>query len=116
MLVGDGPEDEAHRYGFKWLKNELDEETPSHHVGAIEGETYELCGPKIQNNLEGFNCPILLRHSSTQLVLTWAPPRDFDGIANYLTQQNIEGIVWHHPDGRMAKIKGRDFGVSRRRG
>ena len=23
----------------------------------------------------------------------------------------IEGIVWHHPDGRMAKIKARDFGI-----
>jgi hypothetical protein len=26
---------------------------------------------------------------------------------------NIEGIVWHHPDGRMAKLKLRDFGVKR---
>lgn len=26
---------------------------------------------------------------------------------------NIEGIVFHHPDGRMAKIKLRDFGISR---
>ena len=25
---------------------------------------------------------------------------------------DIEGIVWHHPDGRMAKIKRRDFGLS----
>ena len=25
--------------------------------------------------------------------------------------RNIEGIVWHHPDGRMVKIKARDFGL-----
>jgi hypothetical protein len=27
----------------------------------------------------------------------------------YLASQNIEGIVYHHPDGRMAKIKATDF-------
>ena len=26
-----------------------------------------------------------------------------------LKGQGVEGIVWHHPDGRMAKLKGRDF-------
>jgi hypothetical protein len=26
---------------------------------------------------------------------------------------DIEGLVFHHPDGRMAKIKLRDFGMKR---
>jgi hypothetical protein len=26
-----------------------------------------------------------------------------------LYTSGIEGIVFHHPDGRMAKVKGRDF-------
>jgi len=26
----------------------------------------------------------------------------------------MEGIVWHHPDGRMVKIKGVDFGINRK--
>jgi hypothetical protein len=26
------------------------------------------------------------------------------------THKDIEGIVWHHPDGRMVKIKKKDFG------
>ena len=26
----------------------------------------------------------------------------------------MEGIVWHHPDGRMAKLKRRDFAPSER--
>lgn len=38
-------------------------------------------------------------------------PRDFDGIKAWLTDRQIEGLVWHHDDGRMAKIKRRDFGL-----
>jgi hypothetical protein len=37
------------------------------------------------------------------------------GIAQYLREHDIKGIVWHHPDGRMAKIKGKDFGINRKR-
>jgi hypothetical protein len=40
-------------------------------------------------------------------------PRDFDGLRDWLSLVNIEGLVWHHPDGRMAKIKLRDFGLKR---
>jgi hypothetical protein len=32
-----------------------------------------------------------------------------------LAGKDIEGIVWHHSDGRMAKIKLRDFGHKRPR-
>lgn len=28
-----------------------------------------------------------------------------------LVENVIEGLVWHHDDGRMAKIKRRDFGL-----
>lgn len=41
------------------------------------------------------------------------PPRDFDGLRAWLDGKDIEGIVFHHPDGRMAKIKLRDFGLRR---
>ena len=37
----------------------------------------------------------------------------FDGIRDYLRAHDMEGVVWHHPDGRMAKIKARDFGIKR---
>jgi hypothetical protein len=30
-------------------------------------------------------------------------------VAAYLHARPYEGIVWHHPDGRMAKLKKRDF-------
>jgi hypothetical protein len=32
----------------------------------------------------------------------------------YLAYKDIEGIVWHHSDGRMVKIKGKDFGLKRK--
>ena len=40
-------------------------------------------------------------------------PRDFAGLRQYLRLGAIEGIVWHHPDGRMVKIKAKDFGFRR---
>jgi hypothetical protein len=36
-------------------------------------------------------------------------PRDFDGLREYLASFNGEGIVFHHPDGRMVKIRRTDF-------
>lgn len=39
--------------------------------------------------------------------------RTFAGIRQWLTDKGIEGLVFHHPDGRMAKIKKRAFGLSR---
>jgi hypothetical protein len=35
----------------------------------------------------------------------------FTGMGGPLQGRPIEGIVWHGPDGRMAKIKRRDFGL-----
>jgi hypothetical protein len=42
-----------------------------------------------------------------------ADPRTFDEIREWLDDPEFpfEGIVWHHPDGRMAKVKARDFGI-----
>jgi hypothetical protein len=31
----------------------------------------------------------------------------------FLGSAGIEGIVWHHPDGKMVKIKTRDFGIKK---
>lgn len=69
--------------------------------------TYELCGPKVNGNPEGYGTHQLVRHAAAEQL--GEPPRDFDGLAAWLHTQAFEGIVWHHPDGRMAKIKKRDF-------
>lgn len=72
------------------------------HVG-----TYELCGPKVNGNPERIDHHTFILHGDWPAEA----PRDFGGIADFLRQYSMEGIVWHHPDGRMAKIKSRDFGI-----
>ena len=72
--------------------------------------TYELLGPKVQGNVEQFSAHTLLAHGRELLP---DAPRDFDSLRAYF-DGSIEGIVWHHPDGRMVKIKGRDFGIKRK--
>jgi hypothetical protein len=67
--------------------------------------TYELCGPKVNGNPERVGRHILAPHG---LMPVEDAPRDFDGLAAYLARFD-GGIVWHHPDGRMAKLKRRDF-------
>jgi len=43
----------------------------------------------------------------------WTGSTFSTGIRTFLEHAGWEGIVFHHPDGRMAKIKGRDFGLKR---
>jgi hypothetical protein len=71
--------------------------------------TYELCGPKVNGNPEGYPTHRLIRHADADKLDE--PPRDFDGLAVWLHAHPYEGIVWHHTDGRMAKIKKRDFPI-----
>lgn len=68
--------------------------------------TYELCGPKVQGNPEQFDQHVLVAHGREEITDL---PRDFNGLRTWLAESNFEGIVWHHPDGRMAKLKRRDF-------
>jgi hypothetical protein len=91
--VGDGPEDWMHRLASL--------------AGLADG-TYELCGPKIGKNPEAMESYALIAHGYLHVE---DAPRDFDGLATFLPHLLAEGIVWHHLDGRMAKIKRRDFGL-----
>lgn len=96
VLIGKGPED-------RWINEAIE-------VFAEEAQegTYEAIGPKIQGNPYGLGYHTLSKH-------TWGRiencPVDFDGLKEWLLQHGVEGVVWHHPDGRMAKIKRRDFGI-----
>lgn len=76
--------------------------------GFLDG-TFELMGPKVQGNKSGFDKHILMPHGAMQFA-EGVVPRSFDGLKIWLEANTVEGIVWHHPDGRMAKIKRRDFG------
>lgn len=94
--VGDGPEDQYHREAF---------------TGFFKDGTYELLGPKVQGNPEHYDVHVLGRHGVHELAED--TPRTFEGLKEYFQVVDIEGIVWHHPDGRMVKIKKRDFGFKR---
>ena len=91
LPVGDGPEDAYHREAFE----------------AEPDGTYELCGPKVQGNPEAFCEHRLIAHADAEQFADF--PKDFDSIKAALKDAEIEGVVWHHPDGRMVKIKRRDF-------
>jgi hypothetical protein len=74
--------------------------------------TYELCGPKVNGNPEGYANHVLVSHDAAPTAVELSYPITFaDARAAVLAlrEQGVEGIVWHHPDGRMAKLKGRDF-------
>lgn len=78
-----------------------------------EDGIYELVGPKVQRNADGYAQHTLIRvvPPDERLVITGPQSRTFVGIREYLKRTVMEGIVFHHPDGRMAKIKRRDFGL-----
>lgn len=76
------------------------------------GATYELLGPRVNGNPEHVGRHVLVRHGYVSAEAESAfrsLPLDFDGLAKWLHAHDYEGIVWHHPDGRMAKLKKRDF-------
>lgn len=77
----------------------------------FEDGTYELLGPKVQGNPEGHMMHVLVRHGADKLPSD--TPRSFDGLREWFKGKDLEGIVWHHPDGRMVKIKAKDFGIKR---
>ncbi|MFJ8345096.1 hypothetical protein ACIQ9J_01710 [Streptomyces sp. NPDC094153] len=86
-----------------------------HHAEATEIRsnwphgTYELCGPKVNGNPEELERHTLIRHATAEVVDAGLDLRTFDEIANFLARHKWEGLVYHGPDGRMAKIKARDF-------
>ena len=89
-----------------------DDPSDQYHREAFDGQpdgTYELVGPKIQGNPEGFETHMLVPHGKDVIDA----PRSFDALKEWLATQDIEGVVWHHPDGRMVKIKAKDFGIRR---
>ena len=95
--VGQEPESKWHRQGF----------ANSPHC---DNGTYELIGPKVQGNKYRLDKHVLRLHGD--VILNYVPVT-FEGIRGYLAAHpQFEGIVWHHPNGRMVKIKRRDYGLT----
>lgn len=88
----------------KWLK-----ETGAYDLDWDAG-TYELIGPKINGNPERKTGHILVPHGQAELK---GLPLTYEGLKAEMTTgewpEHWEGVVFHHSDGRMAKIKRRDF-------
>jgi len=74
--------------------------------------TYELCGPKVQGNPEKYDLHCLEPHGD-KVLLGIVNPLNFENLKEYLEAVDIEGIVFHHPDGRMCKLRKSDFGIKR---
>lgn len=76
----------------------------------------EALGPRIQGNPLGLDDHVCVPFNMAAPTLTEVP-RDYEALQKFLADLEsrfapghlAEGIVFHHPDGRRAKIKRKDF-------
>jgi len=106
--------DERTSKSFGWLPVNIDNQADIYYNEAYDPNlpsgTYELIGPNIMGNKEKFPYNILMSHKA-EIIQNLK--RTYTAIKEYISSVKIEGIVFHHEDGRMAKIKGKDFGLTR---
>jgi hypothetical protein len=69
--------------------------------------TFELIGPRINGNPERWHEHALIRHGTEVIEVSSLDVCDLVRVT--AKAGGWEGIVWHHPDGRMAKLKVRDL-------
>lgn len=107
-----------------WLKVTESKEDKWHREAFLDQQyweegTYELCGPKINGNKNNFSKHFLIKHGDhvagtvdlpVPRLVTFESLKAFFAAIDGEIHQDCEGIVWHHPDGRMVKIKKKDFG------
>jgi hypothetical protein len=80
------------------------------HEKGFEAGTYELIGPKINGNPEGITIHRLVKHSDAEkLVQNTYSAESIKDLVKEVGFFGYEGIVWQHPDGRMAKLKVKDL-------
>lgn len=94
-VLADRPED-------KWIRA-----AANVMASGLPNGTYEAIGPKIGGNAEHMDHHELKRHGDTVAD----PVRTLDGLREFLAANDWEGIVFHHPDGWMCKIRRADFGL-----
>ena len=102
-----------------WVPVRADNPADKYHMAAISDHqentadslhdgTYELVGPNVQGNPDNWDRYYLIAHGGDTLD---GVPVTFDALKAWLAAHPIEGVVWHHSDGRMVKIKRKDFGL-----
>lgn len=93
--------------------------------GDFPDGTYELVGPNISSTTHVWIDGKFMRNGSVpnRYKLTkhelWRHgaevvedfPRTFEGMREWFVNHEVEGVVFHHEDGRMAKIRRKDFGI-----
>lgn len=77
------------------------------HEGDWKDGTYELVGPKVRLNPHALERHELHRHGADEVVIE----RSYSAIREWLIRHEEEGLVFHHPDGRVAKVRRKDFGI-----
>lgn len=110
VIVAHDGQDTHHRRAWEREVERLD--------GCMADGTYELCGPHFQANPERLERDTFIKHDSERVTHPWANealslcdvPLSFDTLRALMDAWNHEGLVFHHPDGRMAKIRRADFG------
>jgi hypothetical protein len=95
-VLADGPQ-------HKWIR----EAANNSRAAALADGTYEAVGPNINGNADGLQTHLLMRHGN----MLGNMARAFASLKAWLAEHDWEGIVFHHPDGRMCKIRRDDFGL-----
>jgi hypothetical protein len=83
----------------------------------VQPGTFELAGPSINDNPERHHTHVLFRHDTAEplgsgIGRRGCRSRSFEALREslwFLDRIRIAGVVFCHPDGRMAKLAGRDF-------
>lgn len=71
----------------------------------IDG-TYELVGKTVNGNVELLDGHELWKHGERVIEVK---ERTFTGLKKFLTDNEIEGVVFHRENGDMAKVRRKDF-------
>lgn len=106
--------------GFGWVPVDFDLPQNKYHKEAwknvsliLPEGTLELIGPKIQGNPEGLSFHMFQPHIGIGNGYKNVP-LEFHELRDWLANKDIEGLVFHHSDGRMGKIRKSDFGLKRK--
>lgn len=80
---------------------------------VFRGQTYELVGPKVNGDQDRIGYHTLKSHEDAPIIpdlayMELSPETIMKIIRKIGNFPGWEGVVWHHPDGRMAKLKARD--------
>jgi len=97
-VLADRPED-------RWIREALT------NTGTTIDGTYEAVGPKINGNHECVSTHRLVMHGGAIYTLS-KDDLTFDGMRVWLKFHSIEGLVFHHSDGRMCKIRRDDYEIA----